>query len=51
MSGWISYMVVERGRRFKANLQSLAASLRHLSPLLEIVRFTSQKRPVFNKDG
>jgi len=35
------YMVVECGRRFKSDLQSLEASLRYLSPLLEIDRFTS----------
>ena len=34
-------MVVERGRGFKSDLQSHEASLGHLSPLLEIVRFTS----------
>lgn len=34
-------MVVECGRGFKADLQSLEATLRHLSAFLEIVRFTS----------
>jgi hypothetical protein len=34
-------LVVECGRGFKADLQSLEATLRHLSAFLEIVRFTS----------
>lgn len=37
----LAVVLVECGRGFKPYVQSLEASLRHLSPLLTFVRFTS----------
>ena len=39
-TSWFFNLVVEYGRGFKSDLQSLEASSRHLSALLQIARFT-----------